>query len=63
MKSADVIRKLEQDGWRLDRVSGSHHTFKKKGFERIVTVPHPRKDLGKGLVRKIERDSGVNLKG
>lgn len=62
MKSGDVIRKLEKAGWKLDRVSGSHHTFKHPTVAAIVTVPHPRKDLGRGLVRQIERISGVNLR-
>ncbi len=61
MNSGDVIRKLKNAGWRLVRVSGSHHTFKHAAVAAIVTVPHPRKDLGKGLVRQIERVSGVNL--
>ncbi len=29
MKSGDVIKKLEADGWKLQRVSGSHHIFAK----------------------------------
>jgi predicted RNA binding protein YcfA (HicA-like mRNA interferase family) len=28
MKSRDVIRALEADGWVLDRVKGSHHRYK-----------------------------------
>ena len=30
MKSGDV-KKLEADGWKLQRVSGSHHIFAKDG--------------------------------
>jgi predicted RNA binding protein YcfA (HicA-like mRNA interferase family) len=26
--SRDIKRRLEQDGWILERVSGSHHVFK-----------------------------------
>jgi predicted RNA binding protein YcfA (HicA-like mRNA interferase family) len=61
MNSGDLIRKLKKAGWQLVRVSGSHHTFKHPAVAAIVTVPHPRKDLGKGLVRQIERVSGVSL--
>lgn len=28
MKSSDLIRKLEEDGWVLKRITGSHHSFK-----------------------------------
>jgi hypothetical protein len=27
VKSAEVIKKLETDGWLLDRIKGSHHQF------------------------------------
>ena len=58
MKSADLIRELEQAGSSLDRVKGSHHTFKKDNFPPIV-VPHPKKDLGKGLVAKLRKMAGL----
>jgi predicted RNA binding protein YcfA (HicA-like mRNA interferase family) len=59
MKSADIIRELEQDGWVLDRVRGSHHVFKHPTKPGIVVVPHPKKDLGTGLIRAIRRQAGL----
>jgi predicted RNA binding protein YcfA (HicA-like mRNA interferase family) len=56
--SRDVISRLKEDGWTLDRVQGSHHHFKKAGFPFIVTVPHPRKDLPVGLVKAIYDKAG-----
>ncbi|MGM0559807.1 MAG: type II toxin-antitoxin system HicA family toxin [Pseudomonadota bacterium] len=58
MDSRTIIRRLEKEGWQLDRITGSHHTFVKPGSSTIVTVPHPRKDLGKGLLRSIYRQAG-----
>lgn len=58
MKSADLIRELQQAGWELARINGSHHIFKKAGF-RPVSVPHPKKDLRIGLVKKLRRDAGL----
>lgn len=58
MKSADLIRELEVAGFVLDRVKGSHHVYKKDGFPLIV-VPHPKKDLGKGLVAKLRKLAGL----
>lgn len=58
IKSRDLVKLLEQNGWELDRVRGSHHQFKKEGYIP-VTVPHPKKDLPKGLVRKIMKDAGL----
>ncbi len=59
MKSADLIRELVKAGWILDRVRGSHHVFRHPSRPGIVVVPHPKKDLGKGLVAKIRKQAGV----
>jgi predicted RNA binding protein YcfA (HicA-like mRNA interferase family) len=59
MKSADLIRELVKSGWTLDRVRGSHHVFRHPSRPGIVVIPHPKKDLGKGLVAKIRKQAGV----
>nr|WP_181872582.1 type II toxin-antitoxin system HicA family toxin [Phyllobacterium bourgognense] len=51
MRSADIIRELVKAGWILDRIRGSHHVFKHPDRPGHVVVPHPKKDLGMGLVR------------
>jgi predicted RNA binding protein YcfA (HicA-like mRNA interferase family) len=56
--SRDIILRLKREGWRLDRISGSHHIFKNPMTGATVIVPHPKKDLGPGLVLKIYRDAG-----
>jgi predicted RNA binding protein YcfA (HicA-like mRNA interferase family) len=56
--SADLIRELEAAVWELDRTRGSHHVFKKAG-RRPVVVPHPRKELGRGLTAAIRRQAGL----
>jgi len=56
--SADLIRELEKAGWSLSRISGSHHIFIKPGHPPLC-VPHPRKDLGVGLVHKIRKQAGL----
>jgi predicted RNA binding protein YcfA (HicA-like mRNA interferase family) len=43
--SKEMIKILEQDGWYLQRVVGSHHHFKHPTKPGKVTVPHPRKDI------------------
>ncbi|MBY4639465.1 type II toxin-antitoxin system HicA family toxin [Gluconacetobacter entanii] len=58
MKSADLIRELEKAGWKLDRVRGAHNVFKHPSRPGIVVVPHPKKDLGTGLVAAIRKQAG-----
>lgn len=59
MSSTDLIRELRQAGWRLSRVKGSHHVFTHAAHTGIVVVPHPKKDLGPGLVAAIRRQAGL----
>ena len=59
MKSADLIRELAAAGWVLDRVRGSHHVFNHPARPGHVVVPHPKKDLGKGLVAAIRKQAGL----
>ena len=60
MRSADVIKKLESDGWTLRSVRGSHHVFHHPTRPGHISVPHPKKDLGVGLVHKLLKQAGVN---
>ncbi|MDD4906726.1 MAG: type II toxin-antitoxin system HicA family toxin, partial [Methylobacter tundripaludum] len=41
MNSKTLIKQLEQDGWMLVRVKGSHHQFKHNSKKGLVTVKHP----------------------
>lgn len=59
MTSADLMRERKAAGWRLDRIRGSHHVFVHHSIPGIVVVPHPRKDLGTGLIRAIRRQAGI----
>ncbi len=56
--SRDIIRRLQREGWRLVRTTGSHHILKSKDGSRTAVVPHPKKDLGLGLTRAIYKDAG-----
>ena len=59
MTSADLIRGMRQAGWVLDHVNGSHPVFKNPERPGIVVVPHPKKELGLGLVKAIRRQAGI----
>jgi predicted RNA binding protein YcfA (HicA-like mRNA interferase family) len=59
MRSADIIKKLESDGWTLRGVRGSHHVFKHPTKPGHISVPHPKKDLGIGLVQKLFKQAGL----
>jgi len=58
MKSRDVIKRLEADGWVLGRIKGSHHQFKHPMRPGLVTVPHPKAEIPKGTFLSIARQAG-----
>jgi len=47
----------------LSRIEGSHHIMEHPDMLRPVPVPvHGNHDIGIGLLKKIEKQSGVKLK-
>lgn len=59
MRSADIVKMLEADGWQLRSVRGSHHVFSHPAKPGHISVPHPKKDLGVGLVHKLLKQAGL----
>jgi predicted RNA binding protein YcfA (HicA-like mRNA interferase family) len=60
MSGKDAIKAMKHAGWEVGRVSGSHHIMKKPGCPP-VPVPMHGKDLGIGLLKKIEKESGMKF--
>jgi predicted RNA binding protein YcfA (HicA-like mRNA interferase family) len=53
----DLVKLLQQQGWRLEHVRGSHHILRKGG--KLLSVPvHPGRDLGKGLLLRLMKEAG-----
>ncbi len=61
MNGKQILKKMETEGWILVRTSGSHHLMS-KGNKTVPVPVHGTKDIGKGLVARIEKQSGVKLK-
>ncbi len=61
MNSRQIIKALKKDGWYEVAQKGSHVQFKHPNKKGRVTVPHPKKDLPKGTVTSIERQSGLKF--
>ena len=59
MRSSALIRLLTDAGWQVDRIRGSHHVFKHPDRPGLIVVPHPKKQLGKGLVAAIRKQAGL----
>lgn len=60
--SRKLIQLIEERGWYLVEVGGSHHQFKHPDIPGRLTVPHPKKDLGIGLAKAIYLRAGLTQK-
>jgi predicted RNA binding protein YcfA (HicA-like mRNA interferase family) len=57
----EVIELLKQHGWQIVRVRGSHHLLS-DGVRTIPVPVHGKQDIGTGLLKAIEKQTGVKLK-
>jgi predicted RNA binding protein YcfA (HicA-like mRNA interferase family) len=55
-----IIRILEQNGFRYVRSKGSHFIFRKDNTHQRVIVPMHRKDLPKGTLISILKQAGLS---
>ena len=60
MTGKDVIKKLENAGWKLKRVKGSHHIME-LGSKRVIIPVHAGHDVKIGTLKSIEKQSGEKL--
>ncbi len=61
MTGKEIIKHLEKYGWEVLRVCGRHHRMSKDNLRTTVPV-HGNRDIGRGLLAEIERQTGVKLK-
>ncbi len=62
MECREVIKRLIADGWYKVSREGSHVQFKHPNKKGLVTVKHPLKDIPKGNLASIRRQSGLDLR-
>jgi predicted RNA binding protein YcfA (HicA-like mRNA interferase family) len=62
MKYRDVIKRLEQDGWKLDRTVGSHLQYRHSTKAGTVTVPGGgklKRDVPPGTLHSVLKQAGL----
>ncbi|AIS15601.1 Phage protein [Pseudomonas chlororaphis subsp. aurantiaca] len=59
MRSRELIRMIEEDGWYLIAAKGSHHPYKHLHKPGRVTIPHPDADLPRGTIHSILKQAGL----
>ncbi|OGN18981.1 MAG: hypothetical protein A3F25_02665 [Candidatus Yanofskybacteria bacterium RIFCSPHIGHO2_12_FULL_45_19b] len=57
-----VVKILKQNGFQLDRSTGSHFVFYNPSTRKCITVPVHSKDLPRGTMLSILRQAGLSKK-
>ena len=56
-----ICKLLEGKGWKLARITSSHHIYMMKGTGTRITVPvHGNRDLKAGLQKAIMKLAGIH---
>ncbi|MCK4593622.1 type II toxin-antitoxin system HicA family toxin [bacterium] len=56
----ELAKLVEQHGWRLLRIKGSHHIYGKPASEVRLSIPiHGNKPLKQGLVHHLLKRAGL----
>jgi len=64
MKVREIIKLIEQDGWSMVRIKGSHRQFKHAFKRGLVTIAgHLNDDLAKGTFAGIIKQAGLKNEG
>ncbi len=60
MKVKEIIKLIEQDGWSLERINGSHRHYSHPSKKGIVTVPGKlSSDVAIGTLKSIYKQAGI----
>ena len=60
MKAKEIIRIIENDGWKLIRQKGSHMHFQHPKKPGTASVPfHGSKDIAKHVIANILKQAGL----
>ncbi len=62
LKSKEVIKILERNGFKAKRQRGSHITFYNSRLDATVSVPFHLKDIKKGTLLSIVKQSKLDKK-
>lgn len=58
MTGNELVTLLKQNGFTLDRVSGSHHVLE-KGSVKVSVPVHGKRDLPIGLLNSLLKQAGL----
>ena len=60
MTGKELVKLLEENGWRTVRIEGSHYIMKREEFDITLSIPvHRGKTIKPGLLNFILKQAGL----
>jgi predicted RNA binding protein YcfA (HicA-like mRNA interferase family) len=59
LKAREVITILQKTGYHIDHATGSHYILRHPDRPGRITVPYHAKDIKRGVLRSIIKQSGL----
>ena len=59
MTGKALVSQLKKNGWKLDRVQGSHHIMVKDGYLPVAVPVHSNRDLPTGTLNQLLKAAGL----
>ncbi|HEY1213150.1 MAG TPA: type II toxin-antitoxin system HicA family toxin [Bryobacteraceae bacterium] len=62
VKVRDLVRQLEENGWKLDRIRGSHRQYRhaeRPELRSLTVAGHLSEDIPKGTLAAILKQAGL----
>jgi predicted RNA binding protein YcfA (HicA-like mRNA interferase family) len=62
MKLRDLVKQLEENGWKLDRTKGSHRQYRnpeRPDLRTITVAGHMSEDVPRGTLTAILKQAGL----
>ena len=58
-KARRVLAALLRIGWRIKRMTGSHHTLERDGWADVVFAFHDNEEIGPRMLARIAKRTGL----
>ena len=59
MNFREADKMVRKDGWKLERIEGSHYHYKHEIKTGVVTIPYHSGDIPKRVINSIKQQAGL----
>ncbi|HAE40028.1 MAG TPA: hypothetical protein DCG57_15565 [Candidatus Riflebacteria bacterium] len=61
VKARELLAALQNIGWQIKRVAGSHKTLVRDGYANYVFAFHDNEEIGPRMLARVAKKTGLSL--